>query len=213
MFDGSRREEYIEYLLSISQYEEAIRQMSICVNDDSFISPNGQNRHQMWMRLCDLCASHPEDAAKSIDVDAVIRSGITKFSDEIGRLWCRLASFYIKLGQFERSRDTFEEGINSVTTVRDFTVVFDSYVKFEEGILTAKIRMSEQEDTADVATEIGGDIELRLARLEFLLEKRSILLNAVALRQNPHNVNEWHKRLKLLKDDTISMKIFQHRKL
>lgn len=36
-----------------------------------------------------------------------------------------------------------------------------------------------------------------LARLEYLMERRPELLSSVMLRQNPHNVHEWHKRAKL----------------
>ncbi|KAJ8875020.1 hypothetical protein PR048_022910 [Dryococelus australis] len=41
------------------------------------------------------------------------------------------------------------------------------------------------------------ELELRLARFEHLMERRLLLLNSVLLRQNPHNVQEWHKRVKL----------------
>lgn len=41
------------------------------------------------------------------------------------------------------------------------------------------------------------DVELRMARFENLIERRLLLLNSVLLRQNPHNVHEWHKRVKL----------------
>lgn len=37
----------------------------------------------------------------------------------------------------------------------------------------------------------------RLARLEHLIERRPELLSSVMLRQNPHAVHEWHKRVKL----------------
>ena len=37
----------------------------------------------------------------------------------------------------------------------------------------------------------------RLARLDFLIKRRPELLSSVMLRQNPHNVHEWHKRVKL----------------
>lgn len=43
------------------------------------------------------------------------------------------------------------------------------------------------------------DLELRLARFEQLMERRPLLLNGVLLRQNPHNVHEWHKRVTLYK--------------
>jgi len=36
-----------------------------------------------------------------------------------------------------------------------------------------------------------------MARLEDLMERRMLLLNSVLLRQNPHNVQEWHKRVQL----------------
>lgn len=41
------------------------------------------------------------------------------------------------------------------------------------------------------------DLDLRLARFEHLMERRLLLLNSVLLRQNPHNVQEWHKRVQL----------------
>lgn len=40
-------------------------------------------------------------------------------------------------------------------------------------------------------------VHCRLARLEHLMERRPELLSSVMLRQNPHNVHEWHKRVKL----------------
>ena len=44
------------------------------------------------------------------------------------------------------------------------------------------------------------ELELRLARLEYLMDRRPLMLNSVLLRQNPHNVNEWLKRVKLYGD-------------
>ena len=41
---------------------------------------------------------------------------------------------------------------------------------------------------------------MRLARLEFLMDRRPLLLNRVLLRQNPHNVQEWLKRVKLFEE-------------
>lgn len=53
---------------------------------------------------------------------------------------------------------------------------------------------------AELAEE-GNDIDLRFARLEHLMARRPELLSSVLLRQNPHNVHEWHKRVKLYPDD------------
>ncbi|KAL6201109.1 hypothetical protein ACLB2K_024824 [Fragaria x ananassa] len=42
-----------------------------------------------------------------------------------------------------------------------------------------------------------NDIDLRLAQLEDLMNRRPELVYSVALRQNPHNVEQWHRRVKL----------------
>ncbi|CAN0419551.1 unnamed protein product [Scytosiphon promiscuus] len=55
-------------------------------------------------------------------------------------------------------------------------MVFDAYTIFEESMLTAKMRRAEVKADLDG----DGDIELRLARLEHLLERRPILVRARA---------------------------------
>ena len=49
------------------------------------------------------------------------------------------------------------------------------------------------------------DIELRLARFENLMDRRPLLLNSVLLRQNPHNVHEWLKRVELFKGKNVDL--------
>lgn len=52
------------------------------------------------------------------------------------------------------------------------------------------------------------DVELKMARLEDLMERRMLLLNSVLLRQNPHNVQEWHKRVQLFEGNPQEVKYF-----
>ena len=37
---------------------------------------------------------------------------------QVGRLWTSLADYFIRRGMFERARDVYEEGLQSVVTVR-----------------------------------------------------------------------------------------------
>ena len=196
MFDPLQREEFISYLLSVGQYDEAAQQLALVVNDSNFVSQQGKTKHELWMLLCNVLSQHPE-RIKSLKAEPIIRSGLRQFSDEVGRLWCSLADYYIRLGQFERARDIYEEGCDTVLTVRDFSMIFDAYAKFEETMVTAKMEMTEEDEDEeeDDLDEDGDDIELRLQRLEHLMNRRPVMLSSVLLRQNPHNVNEWINRV------------------
>ncbi|CAG0878572.1 unnamed protein product [Darwinula stevensoni] len=184
-------EDYIEYLQSVGRLDEAAQHLAHLVNKDDFISKHGKSHHQLWNELCELISKNP-DKVKSLNVDAIIRSGLRRYTDQIGHLWNSLADYYIRSGLFERARDIFEEAIQTVTTVRDFTQVFDAYAQFEELTLSKVMEGSESLAEDDVA------VDLRMARFEDLMDRRPLLLNSVLLRQNPHNVHEWHKRVKLL---------------
>merc|ERR1740138_6046 len=118
------------------------------------------------------------------------------FTVELGRLWISLADSYVRKGFFERSRDIYEDGISSVVTVRDFSLIFNAYSQFEESVLRAKINKLDYCEENKI-NEDTDDIELRLARLELLIERRPELVSSVVLRQDPHNVTEWHKRINI----------------
>ncbi|CAA6661813.1 unnamed protein product [Spirodela intermedia] len=231
MFDPSHIEDYIEFLINSELWQEAAERLAGVLNDDEFTSIKGKTKHKLWLELCDLLTKHATDVS-GLKVDAIIRGGIRKFTDEVGRLWTSLADYYVRRGLYEKARDVFEEGITTVITVRDFSVIFESYAQFEQSALAAKIEtldMNEEEDedaededadgdNEEARRELRGresdekfakrilrgfwlndddDTDLRIARFEYLLSRRPELLNSVLLRQNPHNVEQWHRRVKL----------------
>jgi pre-mRNA-splicing factor SYF1 len=135
-----------------------------------------------------------------------------------GLLWTQLADAWIRRGAFDTARTVYEEGLQTVGQVRDFSIVYDAYLLFEEGLLEAAVAsledmeddMEEAEDETDNADNDDWDIllgstahskladmELAVARAEHLTARRPLLLNQVLLRQNPHNVGEWLQRADL----------------
>merc|ERR1719158_2608291 len=188
-------EEYVDYLVTIDRLDEASQVLAKCVNNAEFTSRQGKSNHQLWNELCDMISKNPTKI-QTLNVDAIIRGGLRKYTDQVGHLWNSLADYYIRGGLFERARDIYEESIQTVTTVRDFTQVFDAYAQFEELALSKKMEeVAEQENPGD---DIEVEIELRMGRFESLMDRRPLLLNSVLLRQNPHNVPEWQKRVDLL---------------
>ncbi|CAF1091134.1 unnamed protein product, partial [Didymodactylos carnosus] len=186
-------EDYIEYLKEIDRLDECAQLYIEILNRDTFVSKEGKSHHQLWNELCELVSKNPSKI-KSIQVEPIIRQGIEKYKDQVGQLWTSLADYYIRAGCFEKARDVFEEAIEAVLTVRDFTQVFDAYAQSEEGLISALMEKSNEEE---VTEDDDLELEIRLARLEYLMDRRPLLLNSVLLRQNPHNVNEWLKRVKL----------------
>lgn len=121
-------EEFVDYLKSIGRLDEAAVKLAHIVNKDNFISKNGKSNYQLWNELCQLISENPKQI-KSLNVDAIIRGGLKRYTDQQGQLWNSLADYYIRSGLFERARDIYEEAIQTVTTVRDFTqVIIAKYI-------------------------------------------------------------------------------------
>lgn len=225
-YDPGHIEDLIEFLLNSGLWQEAAERLAGVLNDDRFYSIKGKTKHRLWLELCDLLTQHATEIS-GLNVDAIIRGGIRKFTDEVGRLWTSLADYYIRRKLLEKARDVFEEGMTTVVTVRDFSVIFDAYSQFEESVLALKMEaMSESEDEEEEENNVNEeddndkeddrlnvgkleeklkkfwlcdekDVDLRIARLEHLMDRRPELANSVLLRQNPHNVEQWHRRVKI----------------
>lgn len=225
-YDPGHIEDLIDFLLNSGLWQEAAERLAGVLNDDRFYSIKGKTKHRLWLELCDLLTQHATEIS-GLNVDAIIRGGIRKFTDEVGRLWTSLADYYIRRKLLEKARDVFEEGMTTVVTVRDFSVIFDAYSQFEESVLALKMEaMSESEDEEEEENNVNEeddndkeddrlnvgkleeklkkfwlcdekDVDLRIARLEHLMDRRPELANSVLLRQNPHNVEQWHRRVKI----------------
>lgn len=197
-------EDYIEYLTSREAIDEACVQLVKLVNNEEFVSMYNKSKHDFWMELCRLISKYP-DKIKSINAENVIRSGIKKYTTEIGQLWCYLATYFINLGHIEQACNVYEEGISTVATVRDFNLVFSAYAQFMEEIISAKMsaveEANEEGGEEDLDFTNNDDLEMWMARLEYLMDRRQEMLSSVKLRQNPHNVHEWHKRIRLFHKD------------
>ena len=161
-------EQFIEYLVSVERLDEASQVLAKCVNNPDFVSKAGKSNHTLWNELCEMISKNPVKI-KTLNVDAIIRSGLRRYTDQVGHLWNSLADYYIRSGLFERARDIYEEAIQTVTTVRDFTQVFDAYAQFEELALSKKMEEVEAQEAPGQDDEV--EIELRMGRFEHLMDR------------------------------------------
>jgi pre-mRNA-splicing factor SYF1 len=199
------------------------------LNQPSFTN---MERKDLWMALAKICTRHPVQQV-GLDFEAMTRAVLKTpkqfaLQELEGVVWNQLADSFIRQGEFQLARSVYEEAIESVNKVRDFTILLDAYLQFEEGLLEATMqaqaeneegeeeeeeesKQDNSEDDWDILVESRkdssttttsmADLELALARAEDLTARRPLLLNKVLLRQNPHDVGEWSKRARLYKEN------------
>ncbi len=199
-------EDYTTLLVELGQYTEAVKKYMDILNNPKFRSKHGKSNFQLWSEMVDLLVEKAQEVetgdTAGINAENIVRSGIDRFADQRGKLWAGLATYWITRGNFERARDIFEEGITTVMTVRDFTLVFDAYAEFEESIIgTLMDAAAVRSDKRRVNEDADLDLDIRMMRFEQLMDRRPFLVNDVLLRQNPNSVVEWEKRVALWGDN------------
>lgn len=203
-------EDFIDLLVNEGKYTEAVQRYIEILNNAKFKSKEAKGPFQHWTEMLEIMIDHarlvpnpvPLPNGSTISVETIIRSGLERFPDQRGILWVGLARYYINRGTYERARDIFEEGITTVMTVRDFSVVFDTYAEAEETLISIKLEESAARQQKGAVNEDADlDLDIWMMRFEQLMDRRPFLVNDVLLRQNPHNVTEWQKRVALWGDN------------
>ena len=145
------------------------------------ITTSAAQRKDLWMSLAKICTRHPVEDEIGLDFEAIVRAILTNSNNSNsnvrssgtgalrylpremeGVLWSQLADAWIRRGEFQLARSVYEEAIESVSRVRDFTILMDAYLQFEEGLLEANMEsqaeiMDEEELVEKEGKEKGGD--------------------------------------------------------
>lgn len=212
-YDPTVIEDYIDYLLERNQFTDAVENMLSLLRNPNFYSKKNISKYEYSMKLSKIMAEKSK-YIEGINCKDVFVYFLNKYTDEIGTLWIFFADYYIQLGLFENARAIFDQALDSVKTLRDFSVVYNAYLRFEEELLNMYMQEDEQElDQKEIELEQSIDMifgyknqkksdglsneDFQLKRLENLLEKQPFLLNATKLRQNPNSVKDWSERADL----------------
>ncbi|KAF8516912.1 spliceosome complex protein [Hysterangium stoloniferum] len=142
-------------------------------------------------------------SATKLDIEKLVRKdGLDVYPDQAGRLWSGLATYWIKRAEFDRAKRTFEAGLASVLTIRDFTQIFDAYAEFSETLISSLMEsLAEPDDDDEDAVETEKELDALMKSFEDLMDRRPFLVNDVLLRRNPNDVQEWEKRVALWGED------------
>lgn len=221
---------FIEWLELTEKYPEEIgldpEEEKQALQSTAGTSANGRSSGQHITKRGQTKAAAAREASKAsstkqsetdpldptrLNVTAIIQNdGLDKFTDQSGRLWTGLATYWIKRGEFEVARDTFEAGIKAVKTVRDFTQIFDAYAETSENVIAFMMdelaedneeQDADEESEEQTREEKEAELDRRMQEFEELMERRPFLVNDVLLRRNPDDVQEWEKRVVLYGDN------------
>lgn len=141
-------------------------------------------------------------SGRRLNIEQIIqKDGLAVYKDQAGRLWTGLATYWIKRGEFDRAKDTFEQGLKTVLTIRDFKQIFDAYAEFGESLVSALMESLDEEEDEEDAAETEKELDARIAEFEDLTDRRPFLVNDVLIRRNPNDVQEWEKRVALWGED------------
>ena len=188
---------------------------------------------EIWQAFGNLCSQHSQQVESvGIRWEAILHTALEAASTTTtttagpgqtsapqllqGMIYSWLANAWVRRGAFDLARSVYEEGLGKVTSVRDFSLLYEAYLGLEEGLLEHAVASLEQqeEETATeqependqddwdillgtTATSPLADMELAMARAEHLTRRRPLLLNQVMLRQNPNHIEEWLNRAEL----------------
>ncbi|KNZ52319.1 hypothetical protein VP01_361g12 [Puccinia sorghi] len=144
----------------------------------------------------------PSNPSK-LDIDRIIElEGLNVYKDQLGLIFTNLATYWIKRAEFEKARQTFEDGIARVMTIRDFTTIFDAYAEFSEQYISTLMDSLGDNDEEEEEEKNSQEAELdqKMKEFEELMDRRPFLVNDVLLRRNPNDVQEWEKRVVLFGD-------------
>ena len=152
---------------------------------------------EVWNLLCTTLSEHAlQVMLPHSKIESALISGINRYPSEVGKLWTTLAQYYVQYGKFDIAMNCYEQGMNSVSTVKDWNLIFDTYSKLYDELI--RINISSIEKSTNTISEV--DLEILIAKYENLMDRRPFLLNSVKLKQNPNNIHEWHNRIKLVKN-------------
>ncbi|KAI9219946.1 hypothetical protein BC828DRAFT_384760 [Blastocladiella britannica] len=180
--------------------------------------------HPLFDKLVELAVSHPDAFASPEVADQVLEAAVRRHPQHCAKYWAARARARVQRGDLEGARAVFERSLRGVTTLRDFTVLFDAYVEHEEGVVKQQLKAlarikrrvaknASTEDPTTAAAEAAAaaqrEVDLRLARLDALVQSRPRLVNDVELRGNPHACAKWVVRATTLVPENRAVAEFE----
>lgn len=134
ILDKSFKEKLVKTFLSRKMTLRAMEMLIEMIDDEEFVSGELATKYDLVMYLLKVIRENADTLPEN-KCEQVFRHFLNKYSDEVGNMWVSFANYFIRRGMFEKARSIFEEALNEVKVSRDFGVVYNAYLRFEESVL------------------------------------------------------------------------------
>ena len=169
-------EDACEYFIQKKATKRAAYYLKRLLDDPNFTSLNNRPKYYWWSQLAEVIGLDPYIE----NGEQILREGCKGFVVETGRVWVLIAEHFARLGLFADAIQTFEDAMNSTVTAHDFALVF----------------AGEAELLYTIALK-SDKFAMYIQKLNDLLNRRALLLNATKLRHNKNNIMNWIERVTL----------------
>lgn len=229
LINDNFKNKYIEALIESKNYPLIVETLFHLLNNDDDNDSNAKIDY--FNILSSIVLDHKKVFRinqEVLDLERLFRQAISKFSVDKGRLWVCLANYFIISEKFNKARELFEEALVKVQTKKDFTLVFDAYLKFEEQFsqleLQPSLNNTDEPNSSNVKVKnpyknnfysevkIKNNTDLinksKIYRLNSLLERAPFLLSDIDLINSPNNILVWNNRIDLCENLKLKELIF-----
>lgn len=217
-----------EYISNSNELKKISKLFNKILNNNEILLKFSKSEVSIYINFLEILINfNPKMIINEIQfnkfINYYINQIILKFPDQFGKFIIKLSTYYIKRKNLLKIRPIFENGLNNCHTIKDFTLIFDSYLEFEDlwiNKLSDYITFIEEDDNDKNDkesfkdknwlkifkkfnnNEINNIFEFSIERFENLMKRRELLINDVLLRQNKNNVEIWLNRIKLFDINT-----------
>ncbi|AOA61730.1 NineTeen Complex (NTC) component [Komagataella phaffii CBS 7435] len=173
------------------------------LDNTEFLATVELSELKLYTDYLNVLIKHPQESEnidyKSHDtkIEKLVQYLIEKFPDQQASMIIHWTQYWINRGNFHKVREIFEVGITKSKTVKDFVVVYDTYLEFEETVISTTLKDLELQ-----GLETSPMLELRMHSFEQLMDRRELLMNDVLLRQDKNDVATWLDRVAIFDKET-----------
>jgi len=165
--------EYLSFLLEHDMLEDALSlyYKLLTSTDAQLIDSLKKTRFELTMEMCEFISRHPKRSQHlKVNGELILRHALAQYSDEGGRLWIFLADYHTRMGLFGKARDAFEEALAQLNRARDFGIIFNAYMKFEEAMLDLDIEDSSSDESEGDKNSSDSEEESLSSQIDMLLD-------------------------------------------